>query len=358
MLRPFLLSSLSLSCLIITLPRASPLAHQSIARRIGLLGEPKSGTSWLEILVFEASRQLCTADKRCEFFGHEAARSLTMNQDGELAVFSLGKHGEKHSIPLHGGTFPNSAKGSCSHPGYLPQAPPCLIKRHAFPEAGPNLKELTKCATNCLAMLNYSTHAKANSATQRVKPGFAKQTYLLILRDPRDEAVSACFYARFKRVANSTQELATCLKEVFPLYNLWTRYREVFFSPDAYRAKTGTTVELFHYEKLLRCPQRELARLVGILGLQANSTSELDNVHLSTTAESLKVSTTYNMQHQENTGPKIRQAGKKTFLDYGLPQDLIKWMNDSASAMGFEVNDDNGTSSSPSPCDRSDYLVS
>ena len=205
---------------------------------VSVYGEPKSGTSWLGVIIDKALHVLCedyrhyiryrNIQKTLKKYGclmlprrGDARASLTYMVGKRQMKFTLAS---KHHVPDVKNTF------SCMHGNWHPTtSSPCgLVNDNstATPSRGsfaatlvPQPSELTTCLHTCYA-----------------PPSPTKQaTYIHIIRDPRDVSVSSCYYNdEVNRRYNGS--LTSCLLATFPKVLLWTKFREMIFAQPATKA--------------------------------------------------------------------------------------------------------------------------
>ncbi len=211
--------------------------------QIHLIGEPKSGSkqrlpmiyhisvyhpkkltplalsarsftaTWLTIIAFELARNLCTAQRHCGVeggFDQRVENSFHMRlRGGAPKLLSFVVSG-KHGIPLSGSSFPRTAR-HCGHGSSFAHGPVC--SHGHFPDV-PDLEALTTCAMGCLNALRMPLNASVGQMIHNT-------TYLLILRDPRDEVISSCFHKKYKGMTNESSGIANlelCVKSDFLQY--------------------------------------------------------------------------------------------------------------------------------------------
>ena len=200
---------------------------------VRLLAEPKSGTSWLNSIVhtFLAS---CRNDACSDW-----QPTTVGNLEIEEAVSTRLQHAtsfstlHKHAWPPIDGA-PECANASFLHPSpEMPKGFPCGLSR----KEAADRTALERCARVC-------TRSDACSDTG----SDAAPRYLQIFRDPRDVAVSLCFWVfpvLRKDGGVDEREMDKCLKWGFPMFSAWTKYRELWrLLPTVRRAVVARRAEL------------------------------------------------------------------------------------------------------------------
>jgi hypothetical protein len=322
---------------------------------IFLNGEPKSGTSWLELVAHNLAKEACTSqwNNGCTFT--QRARDFQIVFDrGEVAMF-------RYSMPSKHNMYPQCAERS-KNGGY----------HHAPSITAQCKKETGTISCPCwlhAPALNASLHtlhthrdALARCAARVFKPGnechgdsSAKtvQRYLLMVREPRDVAVSEHFYK-----VRKYSHLQTRLSVRMPLLTSWIALR--YFLAEQYNAHKPELQKersaalhaapvpflVVMYSELKRSldPYRQVCRLLGfsdcndkilravkdkksaetMLAL-AKPTENID--HDGRHADVPPLTAEERMEAKEVLArSKLRSGGAKSLLDYGLEIDFLTAM--------------------------------
>ena len=213
-----------------------------------LLGQPKTGTTWLELVLFKLAER-CPSSNGCRMVGGAVNRSqrraFTLHTGGQqLELRTL--PGEKHLFPPREYATPCDRIGG-SGLEWLKlqdwlQRNPCGLSA----TSAVNYEAIDRCASRC----------GAASARARTLPPHPQIHYVHIERDPRRSALSAChFYPKLSQL--SVQE---CLEKVFPLHAAWASYRSRWLARNADLARRTTRVT---YEAMLATPEVEYAKLAS-----------------------------------------------------------------------------------------------
>lgn len=336
-------------------------------------GEPKSGTSWLSVIVDRALQVLCEDYTRSRQHHRKSKEKngclmLPPRGDSRIALtYMIGRRktkftsASKHHVPDVKNT------PSCMHENWHPTtSSPCgLVNDNSTitttsggpaPAVVPQPSDLTTCLRTCY---------EPPSLTKR-----ATYTYIHVIRDPRDSSVSACYYNNeVNRSYNGS--LASCLLATFPKVLLWTKFREMVFAKPA----TRTMGPLLCYEELASRSPRVVENAYSIVisalggkrggGLESNH--KLTSRIVETTSESAlrrtnsssSGGTSTRSGHRRSSNividaleAKLRATGgaNRHYTSYDdkiggngevVAQRLLHWMNESFSL--FERHH-------PSPC--------
>ena len=213
-----------------------------------LLGQPKTGTTWLELVLFKLAER-CPSLNGCRFVGGAVNRSqrraFTLHTGGQLLALRP-LPGEKHLFPPREYATPCDRIGGSglewlTMQDWLERLPCGLSSTSTV-----NYDAIDRCASRC----------GAASARARTLPPHPQIRYVHIERDPRRSALSACHY--YPKLAHlSVQD---CLGKVFPLHAAWAAYRSRWLARNADLARRTTRVS---YEAMVAAPEVEYARLAS-----------------------------------------------------------------------------------------------
>lgn len=318
---------------------------------VSLNGEPKSGTSWLEMVVKNIAQLACSSENSNDCTFMRRGREFRIYwDDGRVGLVQHGAScithknggkgcaGSKHNIfPIcaddggHGLHHAPSIAEGCSvadgvrgcpcwiHP------PPVNGTKHAFDT---HRNALEKCA----ARIFHPGRACAGSAVPReLEPHGIEERFLLIARDPRDVVISEHFYK-----SGSTTNLATKVRRRVPLIGSWTALRyflakqynaEVAKHRPAPLAATETEPFLVVLYNSLRTSLEPYRKICKLMNFTHCSDGMLRQAKDAKSAETLR-------EHKgdgedakwEHKFSKVRSAGKKDLGDYGLPVELLEEM--------------------------------
>ncbi|MGF1479795.1 MAG: sulfotransferase domain-containing protein [Cyanophyceae cyanobacterium] len=135
----------------------------------------------------------------------------------------------------------------------------------------------------------------------------------LLVRDPRDVCVSYYHYLRDRQAISQNHQFSDFCKHKQYGIEAWVKHTESWFLS----LRQGQIIQLFRYEDLLKDPEREMSKLMSLLGLEARETALKEAVQLSS-KEKMKASenthrSTYLMKSKSK--PFVRQGqvtdGKK-----------------------------------------------
>lgn len=275
---------------------------------ISIRGEPKSGTTWLEIIAFEAAQQLCNGKSEISSHREKSCKALTDVSNNKKRSFSIDVN---HTHIYHFNVwFKHQIPGielkqyNCTH-----------LKERNSKEFLTYSQLRSYCIPNCLS--NRSLSPDTN--------------HLHILRDPREVTVSACFWENSKwhdlntTSDTITKKLSKCIKAKLEEILLKTKYREL-----AIEKIYGNSRNTICYEELL-IPTHAIMgfrKIIRSLGLYATDAT-IENIINATSAEIIKRGgSAYNMfDLDDGRVPKVRAAGAKTYLDYNMDNATLAWIN-------------------------------
>jgi hypothetical protein len=209
--------------------------------RLQLLGQPKSGTTWLEVVVFALARH-CLNSLACRVDGpldQRANRSFTLvHSDGLRMQFENVL--AKHAFPP-----PGHGRQECphAHSWLQPYAArmPCDLAEGSF-----DVAQLLACAKRC-------------GATSTLPVDDAHVRFLHIRREPRAAVLSACYW--YEPLARrDVGVLEACVRELLPVHVAWLKYREIWLAPGAPLRASTTPVT---YETLLARPEATMRHIAA-----------------------------------------------------------------------------------------------
>ena len=184
--------------------------------RIHMNGEPKSGTSWLEIVAHTLAKTACDPryGNKCEYRKSRVRNFFIFFEDGRLANFqaNFGKVSKHNMFPpcaemMSGQGHPETNSLDAGSVPYIHHPPststkqcvkgsewkcPCAI----VPPRSNLGMHLLKTHRTALATCAARIFERGNACYQSRKAGGASDRYLLIIRDPRDTAISEYFYQK------------------------------------------------------------------------------------------------------------------------------------------------------------------
>lgn len=320
----------------------NPDANSAPAIHLRLLGQPKSGTTWLEAMVFEAARH-CMNATECSVVGdrlnQRARRTFELLVSGRRLVFA--DVTSKHYFP------PKQLPGRCpkhatafkpySNPNSYREGP-CGLPL-VWPGKVDWATSIARCAIRC--------GARVEKPTLNVR-------WLHIYRDPRSSAQSACYW--YEPLASRVPAvLDACVKIFFRRDVAWLKYREAWLAMNPFMKERTT---LISYDDALQDPRAALRRVAhGFLRLHLPN-SEMDSMLKELTPEALsRADGRYNMHDSWTciTGKRppalaraIAMAGdqpstchrEKVRIGTTLPKPsnkTIRWMETVLQSMRFSL---------------------
>ena len=234
-----------------------------------LLGQPRSGTSWLEAAVFSLVAAFCLrrptsteAEVQCSVVGErllQRQRNFVLRTPAGTVHFTVKG---KHRFPPAGYRVNNCTRqtamltwGPCRL-ALMAKRPNRSYERQPAQATVPAL--IDRCAANC-----NSSHATLGASTRR---------FLMIYRDPRASARSHCLWlvpggnvAPGTNVAPpgtnaNVSAVRRCMRRMFPLHGAWLKYREIWLTmnPDLRHRTT-----LISYEQLVFRPLQARGVIAG-----------------------------------------------------------------------------------------------
>lgn len=332
--------------------RSRPRPRRAAGARavsVGLRGEPKSGTTWVEMILVTAVKVACHPDARtgCRLLipFDVKSRAFEIEVDHQPASWGEAPNPprrqrvrytmkEKHQLPLAARGCMVTKRG----PGVVWHSPQC-------PKAGGKVKaggnghlspgsvvhddkwvaadaavQLDKCLTACYDAARLGRAGEA--ATER---------FIHIQRDPRDLAISDCFWTKNRRkgwlqTPPGAAELGECAFDRLMVLSPWMKLRELWFHQLSERK-----VPVLHicYEDLVASVEGH-RRLIEGIGINLTD-AELRAVMELTSPEALRVrddvATGRDAHGTRPISEKVRTGPNKRFSDYGLAASTIAQMN-------------------------------
>ena len=203
---------------------------------------------------------------------------------------------------------------SCHQQKTVPERAPCHLNL-TYPQDATDdfLNTFRSCSQKCLG------NEKMNKRRTSWPP-----LWLYVMRDPREVAVSHCYFIQHKE----PMALDACLKKVYPFTVMWTKLRHIenaIFDKEHKR-------HIFCYEEMVSPDSSVkiagMKKLMKYFGLQIPSDKVIMNIFKAISPDKIvSNSSSYNPHDQD--GPKVRvdSAGQKTLSDYDLDPHLYQWMN-------------------------------
>jgi hypothetical protein len=290
-----------------------------------LRAEGKSGSTFAELVLFEAARRLCTPESSCrigtatrkrkiEFIinttsANAASASTAAARTSSTQVVFTGKH------------LLVSDRRECVHVSALAPAPPCGLSL-PFPArlSDAAVAALLACAERCQG---------------EQQPGWGS---LYLFRDPRDVVVSRCHH-ELRSEALPVSEIEACVRDMYGNTLYWVKLRELLVSPLAAPVLCYECLASYDTAARRACYHD----LISLVGLPAATPADVEHVMQATALGALKRSPAYAhiaAQYGEN---KFRVGFAKSYADYGLSLPLLQWMD--AAYWALEA-----APSRPSPC--------
>jgi hypothetical protein len=306
-----------------------------------LKGEPKSGTTWTEVIVYEMGRQLCEIEigekgKRvhpCNVIQFDPINKRVMElllgpQNNSGLLFDIN---DKHMIP----DLVLSEECNHPHPSKIAKDGPCNQAFGGPDEYGmPSVTNLEQCVRDCRGTNNKKSMKKLPCEVSS-KEETSLDVHMHIHRDPRDVVVSECFHL------NRSKSLEACVLKKYPIVALWTKFRELWWfpsEPDDYSLAPCA----FHisYSDMVNCPLVEYRRIAqAILGSKDTDIIHDDLLRLiiaKTSPSALKNGTQYDM-HDFKNAPKVRSAGEKNYTHYNMSLATVTWMDEVYEDLHFHA---------------------
>jgi len=300
-------------------------------------GEPKSGTTWLEMIIHSLAQRACE-DKDlgndCVYLKH--AKRVDRNEDDRQFKlwFNHGQANDNSNITgiMHCGKhfiYPKNAGVYHPNSGYF--KPPLFHHRH--------FRDIPGCAEFSVPSLSASEEEliKANAVLARCIPTELTshedmlERFVLISRDPRDVAVSAYYYFRHDEETTLTEYITQHL----PTITAWTALRFQFCQRE--RAKrhcsnhTKATCIMYHQLKTSLVPYKQLCEALGV----HCSVEMLQIVKKERSAMVAKQTNQTSGQSEKSIyrsdtallGVVLRSAGEKTLENgYGFNESFLRQM--------------------------------
>jgi len=294
------------------------------AKTFQLTGEPKSGTTWLEIIMFEIAKQLCrdAARNHCRVLGtfdQRVQRSFSLDVFGNKQLQVNFVSGGKHSLPF----LPSTKGALCNHAGGFARRHPCGMSDSDGVDA------VRRCVRQCSHQGKLVTEGLAKSTTSSTKGNTKGTIYLAIFRDPRDVTISMCFHRHGN--TTSTNKLDKCLKDNYVKQAQWIRFRHLY-----YDYFPRMSVVLLCYHQMREHSEEQMRYILEAMQINRGvSVNQIRDVYSATSPDALRHNKGYNMHNPSSSKPKVRSAGSKHYTDYGLNQSTISWMRDVFERLEF-----------------------
>ena len=295
---------------------------------IDLHGEPKSGTTWLSLLLVQVLRLACKRATDCETTSvNTIHRDIATRWEHSLPGCNASDAGGAGDAGNENGlatelTFSAAAKH------HLPATHECVSDPRWKPleltqrgSAGISNKftceydraseqnasrsgarmpaDVSSCFPRAFADCCRAVYARASS----------HRRYVLILRDPRDLAVSASYYGGHRDAATRDAYVARTCR----VFTGWEAARYWWHM----RLLSDTTL-LIYYEALLLDPVAELTRFSQFLGFAFDPRDINTAVHSSSADSMKKLEKNGKLDpatKTEKNNAKVRSAGNSTFED-------------------------------------------
>ena len=309
-------------------------------RNVLLNGEPKSGTTWLEVVVHAVAKagcsdpaNQCTYDKDCRDF------SLVPTESSTAAAVRFTPYGKHFISPscdwfqqgfantmsrLHKPAYEDAAvtfAKKCGYKGTL------SLKMSSSDRArlGEVLEQCARTAYNSTATSG-AVQLSEGCNDLRIDVGKKKRnqlvrefdTVLLVLRDPREVAISSYFHVRKLETAENIERN---VRIILPGITMWIAMRY-------HLAVLGGEGFQFLYYNAARTTLEPYKVIAEALGLNM-SYATLRNVRTENNAENMRSMEQHGilpghgaMSHRA----KVRSAGTKTIADYGLSDEFLDEM--------------------------------
>lgn len=298
-----------LVAILTTVPRAAPTPTR---RNILLRAEAKTGTTFLEIILFEAAKRVCTSSKSCSIINENtnAKRKIEfVNHSSGVTTAVL--FSRKHAL--------SATSPQCEHINALAPAAPCNLQlsynQSIYLDA---LQDFEDCLRICTAAVLPTPDWE----------------HLHLSRDPRDVVVSRCFHEINSEL--STTALEECVKKKYVNTLYWVKLREMMIP-------SNSRCDTICYERLTTPNESEkyngYTELTSFINLQATEKNIRDIIR-STSINSVKEGGGYSIIYGSN---KFREGAARNFMSYGIDLLLIDWMNDLYNSLESRF---------PSPCAR------
>ena len=273
----------------------------------------------------------------------------------------------KHRVPLVKAEEPE-----CDHTNGLSEIPPCRIEFPLTFQSQSQSGSVAVSVTTDLSSPKSSTHdwsvnafpiiSKALSECARNcyqdqdqlkdKAKATKETYLHIIRDPRNTAVSSCIYRNHPDMIWKNNQRRTDLKQCisweYPMTLLWTKYREILLQREELSQKKSTVV---CYEQLTSASNEDVLlayrQITTALSLtdvdRYHSAAELNILIANSSEKAVKSRIRRGEEKFQTT--HLRGGGDLHFTSraYGLNTSMLIWMNETYRAFEQWF---------PSPCQK------
>lgn len=335
--------------------RSADRAHGEQEVVVSLRGEPKSGTTWLEVVLVKAVEVGCRANattgcrllspwdqsRRQFVIEVQAPAGWGYNPPGgrQRVRFSMA---EKHQLPLLARTcdLAKRKQGLAWRSPHCPRAGDAGAGR-ATP--APGARVLASHDGNWIGTLVgaelESCLAGCRPERLRPGPGAPRVRYLHIQRDPRDLVISDCFWTTnrgkgWDRTPPPPEQLADCALARLVVLAPWVKLREIWFR--YLTEELGVPVTQICYEDMHGSVDgyRRVVESVGI----ALSDAELQVVMAATTVTALRgsVNNVPTGGHgQRDLDDKLRAGPRVRFTDYGMHPEVIALMGDIMRGLAF-----------------------
>mmetsp|Transcript_34831 Transcript_34831/g.90417 ORF Transcript_34831/g.90417 Transcript_34831/m.90417 type:complete len:584 (-) Transcript_34831:116-1867(-) len=269
-----------------------------------LKGLPKMGTTWTEVLTEKMIEYVCSSGLYdCEFvkIGRGAVAAFAADRSDEAHVLRFSAE-SKHIFPAGKACGPGCWEPPLGEEiGYFgahsaDEEPPawerCVLERkfweihECVPSwAGPPVEqwsdEWMDAAAKSLAEGGRRMHH--DSGDPDSPPAGLIKKYLLVMRDPRDAAVSLVHY-NTKFNPSDPAALQAAVRDQFPHFVAWQSF---WYYYQIWRVGRHWPTMLLSYRDMLNNPGRQYARMLDYLGLKA-SVDTLDAVIAETSFASMK----------------------------------------------------------------------
>jgi hypothetical protein len=192
----------------------APAVTTVLPHKIHMVGEPNSGTTWLNHIVSTALHYYCDPKKVSKFCKLRALKSscallYTVSDEYQVTTDIKFTQCGKHLVP-----FTNANKGiyaNCTHANAHPSNSPCNIQ---FEHPNLDTEKFRQAFEQCVDFCFDESAFQQDSSKYNI-------SFIYIIRDPRDVVISHCHHL------NLNMTFEDCIFDRYPRVLLWIKYREI-----------------------------------------------------------------------------------------------------------------------------------